>query len=442
MSEKITWSDDQLAVLNHLKNSNDNIYITGNAGSGKTTLLKEIVRTQPRCVVCAPTGIAALNAGGVTIHSLLRLPIRPYKPMYGRRGKPIFQLHPYLLSEESIKVTQAMDTLIIDEISMVRADLMDAMNDALCFYRECHEPFGGVRVIMMGDLFQLPPVTTVDDWGVVSKFYDSEFFFDAHIFRYTKLVPFKLNTVFRQKDNKFVDILNRIRIGDISNNTSGDINNLLYKPNFIEDNKNWVTIVATNDEASRINQNKLNKVEGKQFKNKAVVTGNIKIDEVTAEDELILKEGCRVMSLVNDTSGGMYVNGSIGTYITNKKIEATGDTVLVVDFDGIEVDIPIYNWLKTAYSIGEDNKMESTVTGKCSQYPLKLAWAITTHKSQGLTFDNVMVDMKYSFANGQVYVALSRGTSIDGTVLINKIKDSQISLSKSFIKRLSEKGLL
>lgn len=433
MSNKIKWSEDQQKALDCFYNTKDNMFITGKAGSGKTLLLKEIVENSKNCVVSAPTGVAALNAGGVTLHSFLHLPIAPYKPMF-MRGKTVSMLPKYSLSPEKISVIEKMKTLIIDEISMVRADLLDAVNDALCYYRENKEPFGGVRVIFVGDLFQLPPVVKKDDWNMVSRYYETPYFFSAQILKYTKLNTFHLEKVFRQKDDKFIDVLNKIRYGENNPKVIETINKL-HKPKFSATDEGWVTLTSTNQEAKAINNKMVKDLDGESYQYEAKIKGAFNTKEAICEINLELKEGAQIMMLVNDNQEHKYVNGSIGTFL-GEFVDESGEKLLVVDIDDETCLIPKATWNKMEYKSSGDMIVGEPI-GSCAQYPVKLAWAITIHKSQGLTFDKVAIDAKRAFAHGQVYVALSRGTSMEGTVLLNKVKPYNIKCDRVLLDKIS-----
>lgn len=428
----IVLSDSQKMVLDCFLNTDKNMFITGNAGTGKTLLLHEIVsRSQGSAIVAAPTGVAAMNAGGVTIHSLLKIPFTPYKPMF-MRGISLSMLPKYSLRPHEIEVIKNMETMIIDEISMVRADLLDAVNDALCYYRESKEPFGGCRMVFIGDLMQLPPVVIKEEWGLISGYYDSPYFFDAKIMKYANFEEFRLTEVFRQKDEDWINILNKIRYGKVDSEVKTTLGQM-YNPLYDIDKNECVVLTATNAEANRINNTKLKKIKKEEHVFKARVKGKFNMKDVICDETLKLKEGAQVMMLVNDTQMGRYVNGSIGTFVGVS--ESGGVEYLVVDIDGSEVPIERFKWEKKSYKAESTGGIKSESVGSCRQFPVKLAWAITIHKSQGLTFDKVAISAGRAFASGQVYVALSRGRTRENTVLIDRINSWNIKTDTVLLNR-------
>lgn len=432
---KYNLTEQKNHIINSIINTDSNVFITGEAGSGKTYILKVLQDIyEGVSMTVAPTGIAAINAGGVTIHKALKLPISPYKPMFIRK-QSMSMLPSYGLSEEDEAIIQSLDVLIIDEISMVRADVMDAMNDALCWYRKCKEPFGGIRLIMFGDAYQLSPVARQEDWGTVSKYYDTPYFFSSKALGLNKFDMYNITENFRQKDNQFIELLNKVRVGNNDRETIDEINKM-YKPNIdieSQDYSEYIILTSTNSEAEKINNNKLNELDGKMY-NFDVKLSNQKMDvkNFPLVPNLELKIGAKIMTIVNDNDEGQYVNGTIGTLTGIEKNEISGETVLIMDDD---IRIKTFVWEDMKYSLNKDtNRVEGVSKGKAEQFPVKVAYAITVHKSQGLTFDKVAVDLSRAFLHGQTYVALSRCRSMEGTILLEKVFPRHIICDETLAK--------
>lgn len=405
--------------------TNRSVFLTGKAGTGKTTFLKHIRQTTiKQNAVVAPTGVAAINAGGVTIHSFFQLPFTPFIPAQKGFSKDETTLDKHaLLSRLKInndrrKVFQQLELLIIDEISMVRADVLDAIDTVLRHYRNrMQEPFGGVQVLFIGDMFQLPPVVPNEEWAILSAFYNSPYFFDSKVIAQQEPVHIELNKIYRQSDQHFIDLLNMVRNNEMDEEGFIALNKL-YKPAFQPGKDDgYITLSTHNYKADAINAEELTKLSEKGTNYKASVTGEFSEKSYPADETLQLKKGAQVMFIKNDKEK-RYYNGKIGV-IT----ELTGDTIKVLckgESDAIEVQKE--KWENIRYTLNNTSQqVEEDVVGSFEQFPLRLAWAITIHKSQGLTFEKAIIDAGAAFAPGQVYVALSRCTSMQGLVLKSQI---------------------
>lgn len=396
--------------------SGENIFITGKAGTGKTTLLKKIVKTfesQGKLVaVLAPTGVAAKNAGGVTIHSLLRLPISPYVPNVKMKDL-------YGLNLDDIATVKHIDTIIIDEISMVRCDLLDMVDNVLRYYRKSNAAFGGVRIIAFGDLYQLMPVVTSKDWILLKEWYRSPYFFSSKVYEAHPFRMITLTKVFRQTDSNFLDLLNEVRNGVVSNQSLNKLEKK-YQASKYDKPKDGVIRLTTHNRLARDHNDKIfNGLPGAEREYNAEIKGFVHYVEHPTNESLVLKKGARVMFVKNDTSSAhSYVNGSLGTVT---KCEA--DCVYVrLDDSGKVLQVTPQIWYFDEYYYNRTtHTLDLRHRGSFKQIPLKLAWAITIHKSQGLTFDNVIIDAGKAFTYGQVYVALSRCRKFEGVTLATPI---------------------
>ena len=398
------------------------LFLTGKAGSGKTTLLKEIIdSTDKNVVVVAPTGVAAINAGGVTIHSLLTLPLTAFVPddkypeSQSVTSRTMLRRH-MKYNKEKLNLLREMDTLVIDEVSMVRADMMDAIDFVLRTVRRRADPFGGVQVIMIGDLYQLPPVIKDYTWDVLKHYYRTGYFFSSHVFQQCNALCVELTKVYRQKDDVFLDTLNRIRDGIT---TEEDLKLLNQQYNEEEpDDEEIITLCTHNAIADQINQRKLDEIAEPIKKFKATITGKFNENAYPVAEEIKLKIGAIIMFTRNE-SEGLYYNGKIAKVLNYDREEG----LIRVEFidDNTTAWIEKVEWKNERYSINTENKIESEVLGEFIQFPVRLAWAVTVHKSQGLTLDKVRMDLSKSFAAGQAYVALSRCTSLEGLTLISPI---------------------
>ncbi len=408
--------------------TSENIFLTGKAGSGKTTFLKYLKENcSKNTVVAAPTGVAAINAGGVTLHSLFQLPFYPFLPS-ANNNKDLMAKTRY--NKERQLLLRKMELLVIDEISMVRCDVMDAIDTILKSIRQNHHlPFGGVQLLCIGDLHQLSPVAQKQEWNILKEYYDSPFFFDSYAIKKQTPLLIELNKIYRQKEGSFIALLNKVRNNDMSEDDFNDLH-LRFIPGFRPaPNKNYITLTSHNKQADLINQQQLYNLNTNSFNYKAIIEGEFPENLYPAEAELFLKEGAQVMFLKNDIVQKRYFNGKIGV------INSVEKEKISVDCDGTIIDVPRETWENSRYTLNRsDGKLEQEVLGSFTQYPLRLAWAITIHKSQGLTFDKVMIDAGAAFSSGQVYVALSRCTSLDGIVLLSKIPSSAIYSNDNVIK--------
>ena len=407
-----TEANDELKLAWQLvERTGCNIFLTGKAGTGKTTFLKELKANSPkRMVVLAPTGIAAINAGGTTIHSFFQLPLSPYVPgasFGGRESKK------YQFGKIKRNIIRTLDLLVIDEVSMVRADLLDAVDSVMRRYRKHNEPFGGAQLLLIGDLQQLAPVVKDDEWELMKEYYDTPYFFSSRALAMTNYQTVELTKVYRQQDDNFVRLLNRIRENKADDNTLNMLN-ARYIPNFkIPAGGNYIRLTTHNYQAQRINERKLAELPSAPFDFTAEVTGDFPESSFPADATLTLKTGAQVMFIKNDTAGRFF-NGMIGEvdYVEENSIGVRNrDTGEVINIEKAE-------WTNSKYTLDSKTKeITETVEGVFRQYPLRLAWAITIHKSQGLTFEHAIIDASHSFAHGQTYVALSRCRSLEGMVL-------------------------
>lgn len=401
--------------------TNRSIFLTGKAGTGKTTFLNDFVkRTKKKHIVVAPTGIAAINAGGVTIHSMFGLPLRTFLPTTDRidtsLANNIADLMPHFkYRKDKLKLLREVEVLIIDEVSMLRADVLDMMDFSLRFIRRNSQRFGGVQMLFIGDLYQLPPV--VRDEHILKMFYNSPFFFDSHAIKEIPLLTIELTKVYRQSDESFLDILNAIRDGDVGSIDFEHLNER-YDPAFETGTESYVYLCSHNRMADEINQEKLKEIKVDPSTFEAKLFGEFKENQFPNEQFLELKIGAQVMFIRNDISGEKrYFNGKLG------EISALDENEIKVVLDGSEREITVKRevWEQKKYFLDTDKNIKEEVLGSFEQFPIKLAWAVTIHKSQGLTFDKVIIDAGKSFTAGQVYVALSRCRTLEGIVLKSKI---------------------
>ena len=397
-----------------VENTGRSIFLTGKAGTGKTTFLKTVMeRSRKRPIVVAPTGVAAINAGGVTIHSFFQLPFSPYVP--GAKVESKFDF-----GREKRKIIASMDLLIIDEISMVRADLLDAIDAVLRRFREHNQPFGGVQLLMIGDLAQLTPVVTPEDERMLKPYYDTPYFFGSKALQQIDYVTIQLEHVYRQQDASFINILNEVRNGHPTAATLNSLNTRC-QPAFIpRPEEQYIRLTTHNNLANYYNESELQKLSGQPFTYHAEIKGTFPDYAYPTAETLVLKEGAQVMFVKNDPSNEhLYYNGRIGrvTYCDEKRL------TVYCEGDAEAIEVEPQEWENTRYTLNEKTReIESEVQGTFKQLPLRLAWAITIHKSQGLTFDRAIIDANQSFAPGQVYVALSRCRTLEGLVLASPLE--------------------
>ena len=425
----------QLAIQ-LVNQSNRNIFLTGKAGTGKTTFLKYIRQNCPKqMAIVAPTGVAAINAGGVTIHSFFQLPLSPFIPEtkgtgFSNQAQEISNKHSLIsrlrFNSEKKKVIQQLELLIIDEISMVRCDTLDAIDTVLRHVRQQPaERFGGVQVLFIGDMLQLPPVIKEQEWNLLSEYYSSQYFFDSKVLQEEPPVYIEFNKIYRQSDEHFIGLLNQVRNNELDEEGMKILESR-FQPAFRRRKQDGYIILTThNYKASEINTRELGDIESKLFTYEAEIQEDFSDRAFPAEEILHLKVGAQVMFIRNDSSekGKRYFNGKIG--IVSQLEEAK----IFVQCDGEEDNIEVSKekWENIRYTLNKTTRqLDSDVLGSFTQYPLRLAWAITIHKSQGLTFEKAIIDAGEAFAPGQVYVALSRCTNLEGMVLQSRVKSSRL----------------
>ena len=413
------FKNEKIEMLNRfVQNTDVHIFLTGKAGTGKTTFLRNLsAKSYKRMVIVAPTGVAAINAGGVTIHSFFQLPFGPIVP----DSQSLSLLSNMKLSKTKLKIIRSLDLLVIDEISMVRADLLDAVDTVLRKVRRSDKAFGGVQLLMIGDIQQLAPVARQNEWELLQDHYKSVYFFDSHVLQKNPYICVELNHIYRQNDTEFIDILNQVRNNRLDRNNL-QILNSRYIPNFKpDDNEGYITLTTHNSQADEINEEKLNAIDSETLTFTAEITGIFPENAYPTKEVLELKVGAQVMFVKNDPSPEkLYYNGKIGKIIAYDKEEG-----IKVKCDDEVIDVKPVKWQNFEYTLNEEtNEIEEKEIGSFTQIPLKTAWAITIHKSQGLTFEKVVLNAEMAFAHGQVYVALSRCTSLNGLVLNAKISNN------------------
>lgn len=412
-----------------INQSDRNIFLTGRAGTGKTTFLRSLKQnTYKNTIIVAPTGIAAINAGGVTIHSFFQLPFGNYVPKPHafteapgfKMTDPVSLIKQLQIRDKKRQIIRQLDLLIIDEVSMLRADTIDAIDLVLKHIRQRHnEPFGGVQVLFIGDMLQLPPVVKENEWRILKNYYDSMFFFDSLILKKHPPIYIELDKIYRQHDPVFISMLNNIRQGQINPLEIETLNQHYFPFHKTTAEDRTITITTHNKKADDINQNFLNSLKTKEHFYHAEVIDDFPEHQYPIDEKMTLKMGAQIMFIKNDPSGqGLFYNGKIGVIskLTNDEIEVTTED------STSPILVEKYTWENIRYALNEQTKeIEEKVIGKFIHFPIKLAWAITVHKSQGLTFEKAVLDISESFAPGQIYVALSRLTGLKGLILKSKI---------------------
>lgn len=407
---------------NFVNNTNRNIFLTGKAGTGKTTFLHKLkLESQKRMVVVAPTGVAAINAKGVTIHSFFQVPFGPILPDTDLNASAGFNRK---FSKTKINIIRSLDLLVIDEISMVRADLLDGIDKTLRRFKNRNLVFGGVQLLMIGDLQQLSPVIKEHEWRLLSPFYKNAFFFSSQSYQQCNAITIELKYIYRQENPLFIEILNEIRSNKLSKSSADELNKR-YQPEFVSnENDGYISLTTHNKKASQKNREELEKLKSESKMYKAVVKGNFPENSYPNKEELKLKVGAQVMFVKNDSSPEKrYYNGKIGKVILLDKDEV----VVNCPDDDFNIITKPEVWENIKYTVDSDTKaISEDKIGSYTQMPLRLAWSITIHKSQGLTFEKAIIDAEGAFAHGQTYVALSRCKSLEGLVLKSKITSNQI----------------
>lgn len=433
-------NDEFQSVWNLIQNTHQSVFLTGKAGTGKSTFLRYICEnTHKKHVVLAPTGIAAMNVGGQTLHSFFKIPFKPLLP-----GDPDFtprRINKTLrYTKDKIKLIKELELIIIDEISMVRVDVVDFVDRVLRHYSGNHrEPFGGKQLLFVGDIFQLEPVVTRDMREILQRYYKQFFFFNASVFTKLALVPIELKKIYRQTDSNFISLLDRVRINQAS---SADINllNSRYSPDH-DENGMVITLATRRDTVNAINDEHMEAIKNPEFLYQGTIEGTFPANDLPTALELKLKKDAQVIFIRNDKEG-RWVNGTIG--IVSK---LDNENVWVVTEDGVEYELDVEMWENIQYTFDEaKDAVVENVLGSFSQFPVKPAWALTVHKSQGLTFNHVIIDFTGgAFTGGQTYVALSRCTSLEGIVLLKPLRERDIIVNPSvveFSRRFNDNALI
>lgn len=429
----------QQSVIRLINQSNQSIFLTGKAGTGKTTLLHTIIdSTHKNTVVVAPTGIAALNAGGVTIHSMFQIAPNAYVPDLNylpssdvaMRVDSVASLaKTFKMGAAKLSVIRSMELLIIDEVSMLRADILDAMDYVMRKVRRRERPFGGVQVLFIGDLMQLPPVVKNEEWSILQKYYNSMFFFDAQVIKRSPPVYVELKKIYRQRDEKFIHVLNHLRNNVINQDDMKMLDQYIKRDIDLQKMEGYIYLTTHNAKADNINTQSLTNIQSKAYTFKAEINGDFPERIFPVDEKLILKVGAQIMFTKNDPNADKrYYNGKMGV------VHSLSNDEIYVKFpqENITFELQKYEWSNVKYIVNENTKeVQEETIGTFVQFPIKLAWAITIHKSQGLTFDKAILDVTDVFQPGQAYVALSRLRSLEGLILVDQLKMRHISSDQS-----------
>ncbi len=435
MTSKSLTNHELNLARDFVQSTDRHLFLTGKAGTGKTTFLRHLKGDMAkRMIVTAPTGVAAINAGGVTLHSFFQLPFGPFLP--GSEAHENYRQRMFRFSKDKKRIIKSLDLLVIDEISMVRADLLDAVDAVLRQHRRNEEPFGGVQLLMIGDLHQLSPVAKQNEWQLLREHYASVYFFSSHALSRTQMVTIELKHIYRQSDTRFIELLNRVRDNRLDASAMGELNRRYRKDYTPEEGE--ITLTTHNRNADVINETRLAALGTKAHRFNAEISGDFPEHAHPAPGTLVLKKDAQVMFLRNDNSGEKrYFNGKIGKI----KSISSDDIRIQCRDDPDEIVVEPLQWENIKYTVNEESReIEEEIVGKFTQFPLKPAWAITIHKSQGLTFDKAVIDAQAAFTHGQFYVALSRCRTLEGMVLRSPVPSRGIAADAAVLSFVGNAG--
>ena len=440
MEEEIIIDDIAHLALQYINYTSRHIFLTGKAGTGKTTLLRYFLnQTHKNTVVAAPTGIAAINAGGVTLHSLFQLPFGTFVPSnfalpFDETNRqfhtPATLMKEQRLNTKKRQLIREIELLIIDEVSMLRADLLDAIDMILRKVRRHDSPFGGVQILFIGDLYQLPPVVQRDEMSILQDHYNSLYFYEAHALKKDQPIYIELQKVHRQSDSKFISLLNRIRNQELIDEDQYLLQDHYASDGYIPEDEGHIFLTTHNQKAAEINQQKLDQLNTTEKRYQARISGKFDQHLFPNEAELILKEGAQVMFIKNDPTGSQrFFNGKIGV------VTGLYDQKVLIECDGTDIEVERYTWENKRFKVDPGTReIEEDTVGEFAQFPIRLAWAVTVHKSQGLTFEKAILDLENAFAPGQFYVAMSRLTSLNGLIFASPIPHKSFEMDASLIE--------